>query len=321
MSIDAIAYVKTLPPGAVYRPARALLFVIAENTFNDTGECRVGQRVLVAEADIPERTLRRYLHRLESDGMIARRLRARAGGGRLPDCLTLCGFLAWLKATRPERAGSKPAKVAGSALGNAAKLAGSDETKPANRWPDQTGQQVAASIENPVLESRTDSPLAPQSGGKKDCSDLEEGGRDAPRDLVSKLRSEGRNVLVVECLVAPVLANKRLRVGSGADRLAVLRSICDEASDLNREQLGRVAQLLLKENGGTLDPGTVRSRIGDVRTNGLMIPIRKGTADWAAWRDYFSRTSPDEGQLMDRYDSWQVPAMWPPARNDSAVTP
>jgi len=109
MSIDAITFVKSLPSGRVYRPARALALIIAENTFNDSGACRVGQAVLCADADLPERTLRRYLSRLEADGVIAREVRGRRNGGRLPDSIVLVGFLDWLSHVRPDAAKIKPA--------------------------------------------------------------------------------------------------------------------------------------------------------------------------------------------------------------------
>lgn len=146
MSTDAITYIKTLPSGHVYRPARALVLIVAENTFNDTGACHVGQRVLCADADLPERTVRRYLARLESDGIIVRESRGRKHGGRLNDSITLVGFREWLASVRHNAAKTKPAKLAALPA---------DQT--GQHWPDRTGQQVAGnkteSRTGPVLEN------------------------------------------------------------------------------------------------------------------------------------------------------------------------
>lgn len=106
MSVDAMTYAKTLRVGP---RMKGLLLVIAKNTFNDTGTCKVGQEVLSRETEIPERTLRRYLAELEHLQAIKRRRVGVPGrGGRLHDEIHLTGFLDWLRDHRQ----IKPAKVA-----------------------------------------------------------------------------------------------------------------------------------------------------------------------------------------------------------------
>jgi len=129
MSIDAIAYAKTLD---VDNPmSRLLLFIIAENTFNDTGLCKVGQAVLADETRASLRTVQRHVEKLKTEKVLRPRAQPREGGGRECDALELIGFLSWLKRSRsPE---SEPAKSAGfPSESEPDKMAGSTpETKPA----------------------------------------------------------------------------------------------------------------------------------------------------------------------------------------------
>jgi hypothetical protein len=130
VSIDAITYAKTLD---VDNPmSRLLLFIIAENTFNDTGLCRVGQAVLADETRASIRTVQRHVEKLKNEKVLRLRAQSKEGGGRDFDALELIGFLSWLKRARsPE---SEPAKSAGSPPETKRdKLAGSTpETKPDN---------------------------------------------------------------------------------------------------------------------------------------------------------------------------------------------
>lgn len=142
VSIEALTYAKSV---RVYKPARAVWLVIAENTFNDSCVCRVGQQVLADESDTPERTLRTHLARLQRDGHIRRTPKYGVGGGRRHDDIEIVGFREWLADHRLDAAaraaGSKPAKAAG--------------IKPATRLPLHTGNLLPVSVEDSRTRLRT----------------------------------------------------------------------------------------------------------------------------------------------------------------------
>lgn len=103
MSVEALAYVKTLDLGDCEK-ARLLMYVIGENTFNDTFVCRVGIEELAFQLRRDEKTVRRQLAALESRVTVAgvrRRayvLRARRNGvdgGRRFDDIRLVGYKRW----------------------------------------------------------------------------------------------------------------------------------------------------------------------------------------------------------------------------------
>ena len=178
MSVEAIAYVKSLDLRECEK-ARLLLFIIAENTFNDTFVCVIGQRQLAYEARACERTVRRQIDELVAARILIRKPRyPEKSGGRLPDALRIVGFKRWYlashKATRKkflehaEASGQNgrktrgstgqnvrkplPDKMSGSPGGLPAKMSGS----PRGGLPDTamsgvTGQQVSGSYK----ESRT----------------------------------------------------------------------------------------------------------------------------------------------------------------------
>lgn len=144
MSIDAITYAKTLD---VDNPmSRLLLFIIAENTFNDTGLCKVGQQVLARETRASERTVREHIAKLKGAKVIGTKAQPKEHGGRSFDAIELIGFIEWLESVR-----SKPAKSAGSGGGGEPK---SKQAKNAGS-PVRTGRQVAGSIK----EARTVHPV------------------------------------------------------------------------------------------------------------------------------------------------------------------
>src|SRR5438874_1915325 len=77
MSIEALAYVKMLELGDRESHAtRLIMYVIGENTFNDSFRCKLGQEQIAFEAGrMGIRTLRRHLNSLagvefNSDGSI-----------------------------------------------------------------------------------------------------------------------------------------------------------------------------------------------------------------------------------------------------------
>jgi hypothetical protein len=103
MSIEAISYVKSLDLGdCECSSARLLLYVIAENTFNDTGLCKVGKAELAYQARVSKSTVQRQAEKLDSAGFIKVMVRAGNGGGRMPDEILLVGFLEKLARDRGE---------------------------------------------------------------------------------------------------------------------------------------------------------------------------------------------------------------------------
>lgn len=163
MSVEAIAYVKSLDLGSCEK-ARLLMYVIGENTFNDTFICALGNEQLAYEVRANERTVRRQLEDLIVAGKIIRKSRyPEKSGGRLPDALRIVGFKKWyLTNNKSSRRRTKteadatgqnvrkplPAKMSGRRGGLADKMSG--------RLPDTamsgvTGHQVSGSYK----ETRT----------------------------------------------------------------------------------------------------------------------------------------------------------------------
>lgn len=107
MSLDAISYSKRI--AAPSPAAKLVLFIIAENTFNDSGMCRVGQRVLCEDTGLSESSVRRHLWSLERCGAIRIHIQPGCGAGRRPDAIELVGFLEWLV----DQQGRQPVKMTG----------------------------------------------------------------------------------------------------------------------------------------------------------------------------------------------------------------
>lgn len=95
MSIEAIAYAKTLrgmKPGE-----RLLLYVIAENTFNDTGKCRIGSDELAFQMGVSIRTVHRYVAVVRDKlGLIKMDKQPKPDGGSSFAHIELVGFVQWL---------------------------------------------------------------------------------------------------------------------------------------------------------------------------------------------------------------------------------
>lgn len=103
VSVEALAYVKSLDLGECEK-ARLLMYVVGENTFNDTFVCKVGIEQLAFEARVNEKTVRRQLAALEArrfdDGSkrrayVLRRRRHGHDGGRRHDEIRIVGFKRW----------------------------------------------------------------------------------------------------------------------------------------------------------------------------------------------------------------------------------
>lgn len=149
MSVEAIAYVKSLDLGDCEK-ARLLMYVIGENTFNDTFVCLVGIDELAYQTRVNEKTVRRQLAILAAreaeDGtrrhpIVIRQARRPSTGGRLHDAIRIVGFKAWYlknygsakrshkSKNAPEKGSNnvktQPGKMSGRPQGQAGKMSGS----------------------------------------------------------------------------------------------------------------------------------------------------------------------------------------------------
>lgn len=103
MSIAAINYAQRIRVGDF--GAKLLFITIAENTFNDSGLCRVGQTVLMNSCEMSKSTLWRKLNVLQALGLIRVHVRPGSGSGRLTDAIELVGFLDWYTDSQPNEGG------------------------------------------------------------------------------------------------------------------------------------------------------------------------------------------------------------------------
>lgn len=126
MSVEALAFAKLTDLGDAEGPsARLLFYVIAENTYNDSGMCRIGKAELAYQMRASANTVRRQCAALEKAGRIKVTAKGGVGGGRQPDEIELLGFKDWLARQRnppsqppvndepkPQNDGGQPAKLA-----------------------------------------------------------------------------------------------------------------------------------------------------------------------------------------------------------------
>ncbi|ADJ22989.1 hypothetical protein Hden_1176 [Hyphomicrobium denitrificans ATCC 51888] len=135
MSVEALAYVKMLELGERESTAtRFVMYVLGENTFNDSFRCRLSQDQIAFEAGrMSVRTLRRHLDTLSgieraADGsqsvvepvFIKRHPQFDSTGARIEDAIEIVGFDVWyLDRTRNRKGRSKndsqPDKMSGGA--------------------------------------------------------------------------------------------------------------------------------------------------------------------------------------------------------------
>ena len=106
MSVEALAFAKLTDLGKAESAAiRLLFYVVAENTFNDSGLCKVGQEELCYQTRAPLRSTQRRLKSLAGAGIITVDRRSRSDRtGRLPDAIKIIGFKEWLSKEREESA-------------------------------------------------------------------------------------------------------------------------------------------------------------------------------------------------------------------------
>lgn len=170
------------------------------------------------------------------------------------------------------------------------------------------GVTPAITHNDPLLTTKT-SPLTPI--GSADGGEVEFNDQDVRRNaiLIEMLIEDCDHLEVVNRLLVPIL---RVRRFSAKDRVAALRELRDDARGIPSPALEKAAELVLSSGVDTIKAERIAEAIRMVKRAGAMVPIRRGTRQWAAWVEHLERTNPREAELMQRYDAWQVRAEWPP---------
>jgi hypothetical protein len=91
--------------------AQLILQAIARHADWDDGSCYPSQTALARMAKCDERTIRRYLRKLEGDGLITCEERRKDNGAQQSNLITLNGYAEWIKALREGGNVSKPRAV------------------------------------------------------------------------------------------------------------------------------------------------------------------------------------------------------------------
>ena len=261
MSIEALAFAKQRDLGdAESAQARLLIYVIAENTFNDSFVCRLCQEQLAYEAGrAGERTIRRHLDALEAARIIIRKRPRDENGNMLAHVIRLVGFKRWYRRDHDApkkryRAKSPPAKMA---AGLPAKMAADHRPLLAGTIDNRTSKTLR-SPPTPSSDQATDAPAEPRgvisnrspqavppavpaaANGPPTATpfpvgSLQRGSATTDR-LLAALLADGEAVHVVEAFIAPLLATRAFKrdvVGEVA-RLALLRELRDGLSSHSR---------------------------------------------------------------------------------------
>lgn len=91
--------------------AQLILQAIARHADWDDGSCYPSQTALARMAKCDERTIRRYLRKLQDDGLITCEERRKTNGAQQSNLITLKGYAEWIKALREGGNVSKPKAV------------------------------------------------------------------------------------------------------------------------------------------------------------------------------------------------------------------
>jgi hypothetical protein len=303
MSIDAITYAKTLD---VDNPmSRLLLFIIAENTFNDTGECKVGQSVLAYETRAHERTVRRHLDKLGDEKVINVKVRPRAEGGRLNDAIELVGFLDWLRQTRTK---PEPDNLAGSEpQAEPDKNAEPDNPEPDNRWP------VPNKDNSPVLNSPVPSPLAPEGG------ELVPDHQEAKTSFEAFWAAYPRKVSKVK---ARQQFEKICKDGiaTGAQMVAAAKVYAASVRGREQRHIKHPTRWLTQECWLDEPSPRVRYDAGPTVINAYSMRIEPGMSSWDAWTRYWRETGQRyEANYWTEQGYALVPSQFPPVHTEGAA--
>lgn len=237
MSIEALAYAKQLDLGAhECAQARLLLYVIAENTFNDTFVSRLCQEQLAYEAGrVSDRTVRRHLASLEEAGVIIRAARRNQHGHAGNDVIRIRGFKRDYLARHPKARRKSPAD---NLSGGTAPTGQIVRQPPDTCCPVATGQQVSGSYKEsrtstPVLNTPPLSPARSIEGGEGNGFDFSNGlpKRWRPADATwAELRASPRLGVVAARFLGPLIGS--LQPPTDADASAYLRQVANKLAGL-----------------------------------------------------------------------------------------
>lgn len=157
-------------------------------------------------------------------------------------------------------------------------------------------------------DQRSKTPPLPPAGG--DSSDAR------AESFLAKLRAEHPHDVVVERLIAPLLAARRF---SAADALEALRGLRKSAHGLPSPHVDKILELVLALDLKVVKAERVEDAIAAVRKGGLMLVVARGEPQFAAWQRHFEQHEPRQAALMARSDKWQVRNPWPPKSSDNGA--
>lgn len=269
MSIEAIAFAKQLDLGeAENAAARLLLYVIAENTFNDTFVCRLCQEQLAYEAGrVSDRTVRRHLATLEAARVIIRAGRRDSHGHASNDIIRIRGF----KRDYLMRHGKLRRKFQADILSGRDAPTGQNVRSPAdNRCPVASGQQVSGRYKesrtsNPVLDSSPSLPHAdkrPDGGGGYFKNGLPKRWR-AAEATIADLVADARLAPVFERVLAPLISS--LVPPKDADPSGYLRQMAGKLSEVPAEALDGIRRDIEADRAQSMPTIAQASKIIEAR--------------------------------------------------------
>lgn len=237
VSIEALAFAKQMDLGAQEcAQARLLLYVIAENTFNDTFVCRLCQDQLAYEAGrVSDRTVRRHLATLEEAGLIIRAARRNQHGHAAHDVIRIRGFKRDYLARHPKARRKTPAD---NLSGRDAPTGQFVRQPPDTCCPPATGQQVSGAYKEsrtstPVLNSPPPPHAERSQEGEGDLFDFSQGlpkrWRTAQAAWV-ELMASPRLGTVARQVLGPLIGS--LHPPTDADASAYLRQVANKLAEV-----------------------------------------------------------------------------------------
>lgn len=330
MSIEAMTYVKQLD---VANPtSRMLLLIIAENTFNDSGVCRVGQAVLSHETRVPERTLRDHLRRLRREGVITIERSKDENGQMQHAAIGLVGFADFLASIRRR-------KTVSSGSAPQVDNDGSDTAIQRRNPPLASGDLSAAgqrrTVAGPYKESRTSKyrtslPQTPEAEtGSGEREQVEQAGEKigtssvpsgdslpvAAAGWLTALRADDVHLAVVDGLVAPLLAT--LTVPRNVAPVAWLRLWRDAAGaiEMSPRLMAEVVRAIAIDRVRDLPWPKDLPAIVDAARARMLITLPAGDPRWAAWlaHDLLDPSKSAFARAVQRNRwAYQAETPWPP---------
>jgi hypothetical protein len=285
VSIEAITYVKLLDLGELEGGnLRLLLYILAENTFNDSGLCKVGQQEIARQTRSSTRSVIRRLIALEDakSPIIERIARYLPEGGRKTDAIKLCGFSEWLEEQQESKGKRRtpplPDKLSGRGVQDDG--LGDDLSASPTRHllSPPTCQQLSPSNKNPVLDRTSFSPPTP-SRGVRVWKEIQ---------LLKELKAEGGDAKIIERFLEPVLYQCPLIYTPNP--IYALRYLCEGFADLSDEQLETAARRVLETRKAKVKIADLRDALIEARRSAGEKVIVAKTQDpeaHEAWLGYY----------------------------------